>query len=544
MPPKKALATRKAVRKKKAKKKKVVKAAATPRRQAFSEESDWLAHSLVESAQQNDCAKVGRLLDDGQVDINVLGVATDDEGQFDANASFRLTALDGAVSRNKKEVTLLLLERGANPNLPNSTGRTPLMEATLRGFPPLIELLLQYKADIDMLVEWNSEAAPAEEGQMYKSTALSRAVANNQKPAVQLLLERGANPNLADNEELTPLMEAAVNGFPPLLQLLLKHKADIDAKHQLGTAFHFGCGTDHADCVEVLVSAGCDIHIKNDQGRTGWEEARRESAPAVLERLQKLLAGQKIQEDFMLNRIVEKRTRRAEVEYLVEWKTFIDPNYPDGAILNDPEHHTWKPAAYVNTLQNAAALIEAFDAGPKTEERRATKGQRRREKDAGGSPFSAQSKTKSHKKNKQPKQAKALPQEKEETARKQKEQARQQEMLEAAAPAPAPAAAAAKAAAPSERRWDADIESELEGCDKDLMQQFGAPGARGGYPRCASAGRSPCRLVDGRPRTMTMTMTLTSCRQPNMRPRLRSMRRLLWMRAAQIGRANRRASTR
>ena len=49
-----------------------------------------------------------------------------------------------------------------------------------------------------------------------------------------------------------------------------------------------------------------------------------------------------------------------------------------------------------------------------------------------------------------------------------------------AAPAPAPAAAAAKAAAPSERRWDADVEAELEGCDKDLMQQFGAPGARGG----------------------------------------------------------------
>ena len=58
-----------------------------------------------------------------------------------------------------------------------------------------------------------------------------------------------------------------------------------------------------------------------------------------------------------------------------------------------------------------------------------------------------------------------------------------------AAPAPAPAAAAAKAAAPSERRWDADVESELEGCDKDLMQQFGAPGARGG----AAAQKYPVR---------------------------------------------------
>ena len=54
------------------------------------------------------------------------------------------------------------------------------------------------------------------------------------------LLDRGANPNLADCKGGTPLREAAARGLGPIVQILLEAKADIDAVHPESgeTAFH------------------------------------------------------------------------------------------------------------------------------------------------------------------------------------------------------------------------------------------------------------------------------------------------------------------
>eukprot|EP01045_Picozoa_sp_COSAG04_P044513 COSAG04_NODE_15141_length_542_cov_0.896163_1_plen_108_part_01 len=46
-------------------------------------------------------------------------------------------------------------------------------------------------------------------GQPFRTTALYVAVADRQGAAVQLLLDRGADPNLAASDGVTPLMAAA-----------------------------------------------------------------------------------------------------------------------------------------------------------------------------------------------------------------------------------------------------------------------------------------------------------------------------------------------
>eukprot|EP01047_Picozoa_sp_COSAG01_P087258 COSAG01_NODE_19999_length_977_cov_0.662870_1_plen_81_part_10 len=61
-------------------------------------------------------------------------------------------------------------------------------------------------------------------GQKFRTTALILAVSYNQHGAVELLLEHGAKPNLADSRGFTPLMEAAARGHLPVLQTLLKQQ--------------------------------------------------------------------------------------------------------------------------------------------------------------------------------------------------------------------------------------------------------------------------------------------------------------------------------
>ena len=82
-------------------------------------------------------------------------------------------------SENIQDVDLLkmLLDLGANVNIANSDGETPLLQATHRGDLEAIEILLG-RPDIDVQAK-----------DRYGSTVLHVATRNNQLQAVDLLLQ-------------------------------------------------------------------------------------------------------------------------------------------------------------------------------------------------------------------------------------------------------------------------------------------------------------------------------------------------------------------
>ena len=125
------------------------------------------------------------------------------------------------------------------------------------------------------------------------TSALVIAVLDNRRAAARLLLDRGANPNLAGSDGATPLMAAAMVGSLPLLQLLLEAKAEVNATTPKGfTAFHAACLYNQPDCAEALVRAGCDTSLRTTDGMTGRDCAQEKGHTAVLERLRSLVAEQ------------------------------------------------------------------------------------------------------------------------------------------------------------------------------------------------------------------------------------------------------------
>ena len=116
-----------------------------------------------------------------------------------------------------------------------------------------------------------------------KLQALARAAVNNNMELAVVLWKAGAS---LEDGDTSPLVAASLKGRLGMLRLLLALGADIDARQRTPdqaadaegsmTAFHAacaGCGDDHADCVEVLVLAGCDVTAKNRHGKTGKEIA-------------------------------------------------------------------------------------------------------------------------------------------------------------------------------------------------------------------------------------------------------------------------------
>ena len=94
-------------------------------------------------------------------------------------------ALHIVAKRNDSRYTSYLLAKGANPNLKDRAGNTPLMVAIDRGFTGLIPILLKGKANPNFA---------GEGGQ----TPLIKAVLRRDEEMVRALLDAGGDPDRKD----------------------------------------------------------------------------------------------------------------------------------------------------------------------------------------------------------------------------------------------------------------------------------------------------------------------------------------------------------
>ena len=99
--------------------------------------------------------------------------------------------------------------------LPVPTGGTPLVRAAQRNQLAMIDLLLDFGAEVD-------RSCPCAGGE----SALWAAVASGQVEATRHLLERGASPDHASFADHAPLHVAALRGYDEIVELLCEHGAD------------------------------------------------------------------------------------------------------------------------------------------------------------------------------------------------------------------------------------------------------------------------------------------------------------------------------
>jgi ankyrin repeat protein len=96
------------------------------------------------------------------------------------------TALMISIKRRDTPWMGFLLQNGADPNLKDAEGNTPLLVAAMNAFPDGVRVMLLAKAQVD--------------GTNGKGeTALIKAVHMRDAASVQLLLQAGADPDRTDN---------------------------------------------------------------------------------------------------------------------------------------------------------------------------------------------------------------------------------------------------------------------------------------------------------------------------------------------------------
>jgi ankyrin repeat protein len=159
---------------------------------------------VADAAMRGDVATVRALLQQG-ADVN----AAEGDG---------MTALHWAAEHGDHELAAVLLASGANPAAATRIGRhTPLHVAAKSGYPRVVRLLVDAKADVNVLT--TTGAAP-----------IHFAAASGSSEAVTILLDAGADPNVREPQwGQTPLMFAAAAGRTDAVNRLLARGADVRA---------------------------------------------------------------------------------------------------------------------------------------------------------------------------------------------------------------------------------------------------------------------------------------------------------------------------
>lgn len=212
-------------------------------------------HDLIEAVRKGDTAEVLRMLKNG--------------AEPNVSNPIGMTPLHVAAYHDDLHMARHLIEAGAELNAANHFGITPVLAACENGNAKMIRLLLDADAD-------PNAATPS------GATPLMFAARTGIVPALDALLDHGADVNAHEHSRRqTALMWAAAEGYEPTVQTLLKAGAEVDARSQGGfTAFLFAVRQGCLEVVESLLKAGADVNqYLPAQGTTdGWNESEAEGA--------------------------------------------------------------------------------------------------------------------------------------------------------------------------------------------------------------------------------------------------------------------------
>uniref|UniRef100_H3C709 Kinase D interacting substrate 220 n=1 Tax=Tetraodon nigroviridis TaxID=99883 RepID=H3C709_TETNG len=156
------------------------------------------------------------------------------------------TPLMVAAEQGNLEITQELIRRGANVNLDDVDCWTALISAAKEGHIEVVKELLENSANL--------------EHRDMGGWTLMWAAYKGRTDVADLLLDKGANPNITGQYSVYPIIWAAGRGHAEIVHLLLQHGAKVNCSDKYGTTpLIWAARKGHYESVMHLLSNGADV---------------------------------------------------------------------------------------------------------------------------------------------------------------------------------------------------------------------------------------------------------------------------------------------
>uniref|UniRef100_A0A3B4ZY75 Ankyrin repeat and EF-hand domain containing 1 n=1 Tax=Stegastes partitus TaxID=144197 RepID=A0A3B4ZY75_9TELE len=292
-------------------------------------------YRLLQYIHKNDKVQIEKMVNIGVENLINLTEPKDGTG-----------ALHVAVSTNNHDLVDFFLSHGANPNIQDKKGQTPIMMAAELGNHTIVALLAKNQADMRLLdaegkgvlfyciyptkrhsrclqvalkcqadvnnvstkaihvfqlacekseeceplclIMLDGGADPNATNQNTGVTALMEAAKAGSLQLVRAILKKGGNPNALDGKRLTAAHYAAMGGFFEVIQVLSAHSADLGVINiDCSTPLHYAAATGNANCCKFLAQRGCNPKLKNQEGLLPRQIAKDSGHKAAAKELRK-----------------------------------------------------------------------------------------------------------------------------------------------------------------------------------------------------------------------------------------------------------------
>ncbi len=183
-----------------------------------------------------------------------------------------LTALTYAIT-NTDVKTVRILLKNADINLKDDQGNAALHLAIKRDSDSVVDLLLKHNADVNVT---------GRDGRTTNQSPLYAALLSEKMDLFKRLLEKGADPNISDNEGAFPLSEACLrrNADLETVELLISKGADVNKRENNGASpliyasQNAGVSAETRNAiVKLLLDKGADKSFKDKTGKTALDWA-------------------------------------------------------------------------------------------------------------------------------------------------------------------------------------------------------------------------------------------------------------------------------
>ena len=174
----------------------------------------------------------------------------------DSRGGWYETPLLAALMTEDLDIASLLLQCGANVNVLDNEGWSPLHRASFYGRIDIVRFLLDHEHCADVNLPGHKHFTP-----------LPLACSSADLEISRLLVQHGADVNSRNRNYRTPLMFVTEN--LDIARLLIDNGADINSVNDEGqTALHVGARHNRLQIMKFLLESGADFNICDNDGQT------------------------------------------------------------------------------------------------------------------------------------------------------------------------------------------------------------------------------------------------------------------------------------